>query len=557
MRILRGPKPHRREITLPMYDHVSIIPTPIFDYLKHTDEGRKYLSFHPNASCPCNGQVAAAMRLFTNTAKGCAFLRPFPVRGGVHTKRFKRINNVLCEWVKSKRIQPKSLLETATEMDKAAAISGVTAELGLNAFMRNPKKYTKIYEDLCTEYSGGTPIDGVFMLPNHILRKLMKVRCFSKFEMLDPQKYPRNVSPRHPTFNLVWAQFVRPVEHELFENLTANGHFAKYCDARSSKFKNRWVAKGLNKVQIGILIHQKYQLFMELWGVVPIVISTDCTGFDSHCDDIELELGDEVLRIAYAQGTYAKSVEYICKRIGCNTVIAEGILAIWLRAIMSGDMQTAVIAVCMIVRLCVASANHARVRRFDLLIGGDDTLVFVHPDDYENLRGAMLEVFCDAGHELKIESVARKIEEIRFCQTMPLPVYIEGLGDTYTTVQNPYRIFGTMGSHVHARNKADATDFFDQIYLSYSVAYNYIPMFANLRPPDRLRRVAALTPGLMLDVNATKRYKITANAATQAVYCEQFNWPISLYDSNMHLTIPDPSTGVRYLPPTQVPIKIN
>ncbi len=512
--------------------------------MKTRPNGIKYLNAYYQAPCKCNSQSATLMRLFTNLTTDGPFLRAYPQDDGRYWNQMQKVSATFKDWFKPRRLQPNSLIDTALSMDKVAAIDLELDEMGLGFTMRNPKKYQQVYNELCDYYNSAQPIPGVFVPPRHRLRKYAKVRCFSKAEMLT-KPWPRNVSPRHPKFNLIWGQYVRAVEHELFEKLTANSHFAKYCDVKTTDFANRWIFKGLSRTQQGILLDLKYKLFRKLYGVDPVCISTDCSGFDGHCTPELMQWAYSVIKSAFSGADHKTHIDNILSQLKINRVLSVGIAALWSAALMSGDIHTALVACIIIIGLTVTSAIVARIRRFDIVCGGDDTMVLVHPDDAECMRRVMHDVFNSKGQELKIESIATNIRGVTFCQTRPIPVNIQGLGETHVMVQDPHRVFGQMGSHRHCRTAKDAQNFYDQLLLSYSIVYGFIPMYSSLAPTRRPTPVPAINPGMRQEIKLARKFKVLPTQETAVAFCSAFDWDWEIYHSNLGpMPALDPHTGI-------------
>lgn len=541
-----APRPHKRAFDNTT-DYISYIPQVVYNHLRSVES--KYLRFKFNCGCGHDSQAAVFMRGFTNSTPGCSFGAPFPCATNEYLKDIERTARTLVEYMKPHHVKPWGLLECAQRSDKIAIIEQEILDLGLDGFVRNPKRYMQVYEYYINKYNDGNPIEHTYLPPWHYLRSRSKIRPWAKREMLDSDKYPRAISPRAPEFNLIWAQFVGPLEEEMFKHLGPHGIFKKWCKVGSGKHKNRWIAKGMNKHQRGILTHDKWDNLAHKSGDEVVVLMLDCRGFDAHVENPYMKVALDVIKYTYSKDYHAYLTRIISKILE-NDIVGEGFLAKWLRGLMSGDRQTSFVACVDMILLIVTFMRKNGILYYDIFDDGDDCLLFIKKSDLERVQRMLPAFFITCGFELKVDGVARQITDIRWCQTAPISVDIEGVGTTYTYVQDPNRIFGTMGTHIHARNELDARAYFEMQYKAYSIIYgDYIPMFRNLDPRVVGKVVKALGPNQMYDILAARRYKISANANTMRDYCAAFAWPTSMYEYIGTLwEEPYPST------PTRLPV---
>jgi len=525
--IRAAPKPHSRTLCT-TNDYVSYIPKHIYHYFLTHPAGIKYLDRMYNAPCSHNNQTCSMMRLFSNWKTGAKFLEPFPKPTYKHYSKLVKVRDVVIEILRAHQIKPWTLKETALKSDKVNVPSDeFVAEFGVGVYKRDPKRYFRCFEKFCTTENNNQEIQGTWFPRRRTLKRLSRVNPFGKSELLAQDKPVRGISPRKPDFNLVWAQFVGPLEEVLFTVLGPYGPMKRFVDSRKTLKYNRWIGKGLNAIERGILTEMKLNSLRAHYGVDFIVIPTDCSGFDSHVRRKMMELALSIFPILF--GEWKEHLRFLLSNIYRTELNGEGFDAMWEDALMSGDRHTSLVACLIMVYLYVGFFSHYRIRRFDLFVDGDDTLIFIHPDDLKHVKSALPAWFLDFGFELKVEKVCRTIEEIEWCQCSPIPVYVEGYGNTFTYVRNPYRVLASIGTHIHARDSATSQDFFDSMRIAYAVAYDFIPMFKSLSPSRKPKPVPVLNPGLMQDLHARLKYRVLSNEHTASVFCHTFDWPVNMY----------------------------
>jgi hypothetical protein len=332
----------------------------------------------------------------------------------------------------------------------------------------------------------------------------------------------------------------------LFKHLGPHGIFKKWCRVGSGKHKNRWIAKGMNKQQRGILTHDKWDNLKHKSNDEVVALMLDCRGFDAHVENPYMKVALDIIKYSYSR-QYHRYLNRIIDKILENDIVGEGFVAKWMRGLMSGDRQTSFVACVDMILLIVTYMRIHNILYYDIFDDGDDCLLFVKKSDLENVQRNLPAFFLSCGFELKVDGVAHAITDIRWCQTAPISVDIEGVGSTYTYVQDPNRIFGTMGTHIHAKTDEGAIAYFEMQYKAYSIIYgDYIPMFRNLESNVKCKAVKALGPNQLYDVLAARKHKVSANANTMRDYCNAFSWPASMYEDVGRLwEVPYPSTPVR------------
>jgi len=84
---------------------------------------------------------------------------------------------------------------------------------------------------------------------------------------------------------------------------------------------------------------------------------------------------------------------------------------------MSGDMNTAVGNCLLMLLMLSAFAKTVGLKKWDCLDDGDDALLLVEQRDLDLVQATISDVFRSFGMTLKIETVAKTLYEIEFCQS--------------------------------------------------------------------------------------------------------------------------------------------
>lgn len=249
------------------------------------------------------------------------------------------------------------------------------------------------------------------------------VTMFVKAERLDPTSKvnpdPRAIQFRGARFCVVVSQYLHPIEQVVFQ--------VKHISKGVPRTRN--VAKGLNSVERAKLLHVKMSAFSR-----PVVFSLDCSRWDQHVTRKLLRLEHEV---------YAKMCNdpVFLHLLGWQ-MVNKGYSSLGLRYVadarrMSGDMNTALGNVVLMLIMILTAMTELRVAKWDTLDDGDDALLMVEEEDFAHVAGRLSGVFLEFGMELKVENVARSIHEVVFCQSK----VVEFRPNEYKFVRDYRKIF--------------------------------------------------------------------------------------------------------------------
>jgi len=201
---------------------------------------------------------------------------------------------------------------------------------------------------------------------------------------------------------------------------------------------------------------------------------------------------------------------------------------------MSGDMDTGLGNSLDAVAFIVTCLRILHITRYDILCDGDDCLIFVHPDDEQLLLSNIKDIYLKFGHELKVEGVARDITQLEWCQSKPIRVLDSDGVEQYMFVQDPRKVFATMGSHIHCRTPEEATSYFNGIVHAYQTIYSAIPFYRQLKvKPVETSRSQRLPAGLVQELSKMHKIKTTESINTLPDFCAAFDIPIEAVDGHI------------------------
>lgn len=245
------------------------------------------------------------------------------------------------------------------------------------------------------------------LLSTGLTRKNSFVAAFVKAEnvgnkKLDPD--PRIIQFRTPPYCVALAQYLKPMEHQLY-NMRGFGDYLP---------NTRVIGKGLSARERANLLHQKMQQFNS-----PVVISLDAKRFDQHVSKELLEIEHSIYLTCYYDEDFAGLLGAQIKNICRAKTHSDRIRYKTLGKRMSGDMNTA-LGNCLLMVLMVSTFMNGK--KYDILDDGDDCLLIVEEEQLPWVLENVGPTFLSFGHEIKIENVARTMEEVEWCQCRPVQV---------------------------------------------------------------------------------------------------------------------------------------
>jgi len=492
----------------------------------------KFHKFRCNDSCACNNQIALVERLLRNAQPG-GITAPFPQFDMTIEAELNRTFDAFATCF-TEFTSGEPLTGYETKMAFKGRNSEIESQLGVLGFhtsVADPKRYERVSEELARILAvdeDSFRYHVIIMMPE-LYTKWGHIRPFAKVESISVEKFPRNISPRDPKFNFLWAQFTKPLESYFYTHLSAMGALSIWCPySKEPGVSNPWIGKSLNKIERAMAVQYKFDLFRKMHGCNPFVFQTDCRGFDAHVTSQFTKCENRFYAKCYPK--YAWYVKQLTKTFEINTFSGDGIRGKVKGARMSGDMHTGLGNTIDDLAMLVTSFRLMNIKRYDLFSDGDDTLVFVHPDDVEIVRTQLPQFFLRMGHELTVDGITDDIMQVTWCQSKIVRVLRDGQ-TVPMFVQNPLKTFATMGSHIHARTAKEAEQYFSDVCYAHSVLYSTIPLFRKLglMRANREVRTRRISPGLSHELLKHRNVHVEEGPDTMSDYCQAFGIPPSLY----------------------------
>lgn len=240
-----------------------------------------------------------------------------------------------------------------------------------------------------------------------------------KFNVAAKWPKPRMIFPRSPRYNLRLASWLKPFEHWLWGRLTGRHLFGSG--------EGRVVAKGLSPRRRANLIRRKFSALEDC-----VVVEVDGKAFEAHVGIDQLREEHQVYLSAYRGD--ARLADLLGRQLRLKGVLSCGAKFDREGGRASGDFNTGMGN--SIVMLCVVGAAMLSLYPglpWDILVDGDNALLFVRGCDRHLLDDLPGIVEQSSGHELAVEKQVRVFEEIRFGQSAPLDL---GMGRGLTMVRD-------------------------------------------------------------------------------------------------------------------------
>jgi len=310
---------------------------------------------YTHRNCVCNDLISASNRVVGEV--------PLPTPAGIAMLRYER-----------RRLA-----------DKYSGLIPLGLEETVQTFRGAKRRiYQMAYESLQT-----TPL----------WRKDGNIKAFVKAEKFDPEDKenpdPRMIQARSPRYNLVMASYLRKIEHLVY-NLTKNGQ--------------RIVAKGLNAYDRAKLLEEKFASFKD-----PVCFSVDCSRWDKH---VSLEVLQQ--EHAFYKSFYPDDpllAEMLSWQQKNHCVTNNGVRYKVVGGRMSGDINTALGNVLLMVLMVMAAMRKLGITNYQIMNDGDDCLIIMERKDFAKVRKHLVSIFLEFGQELKIENISYDIHDVVFCQS--------------------------------------------------------------------------------------------------------------------------------------------
>jgi len=230
------------------------------------------------------------------------------------------------------------------------------------------------------------------------------ITAFVKAEKINrsskPDPAPRIIQPRTPRYNVAVGVYIKPIEKIVYKTI-------------AKVFGSPTVAKGMNALEVGSLIHHKWLKFRK-----PVAIGLDASRFDQHCGPEILSWEHKVYQLFYPRDKhFARLLSWQLFNQG-KAWCPDGRLEYSVKGCrMSGDMNTG-LGNCLIMCALVWSYFHSRCH-VELVNNGDDCVVIMEKEHLPHMK-SLPKWFKEMGYTMKVEPSVNVIEKIEFCQSQPV-----------------------------------------------------------------------------------------------------------------------------------------
>lgn len=238
--------------------------------------------------------------------------------------------------------------------------------------------------------------------------------AFVKMELVNPTKAPRCIQPRDPAYNLSLGQYIKAVEHDLYDAIRR-----VYGDGPT-------VMKGFNVDEIGSIVRGKWRSFKD-----PVAIGLDATKFDMHVSPAALAWEHGIYRALFPGDRKLRQLlKWQMNNRGAG-YCGDGKLKYSVTGKrFSGDMNTG-LGNCLLMCAMVYAYAQSRGVHIKLLNNGDDCVVIMEKDDMQKFNSGLDEWFLEMGFRMVAEDPVYQLHQIEFCQMHPIE-----LGETCRMVRN-------------------------------------------------------------------------------------------------------------------------
>jgi len=282
-----------------------------------------------------------------------------------------------------------------------------------------------------------------------LLQSGLQPRHWSTTHFVKPDKNTKSkdaraIQGRHPCYNICLGSYLKPFEEWFINMRDFHDLLPQYNFPRG-----RFVAKGLNAVQRGELLHEKWQQMKN-----PAGKACDATRYDQHISKPALEVEHEAYLAAYMYN--ATLLELLQKQLVNKGKTSKG-WKYWVEGRrMSGDINTGLGNSLLMSMFYIQFFTDMRDRSFEfegqtfvigydgsiyewdnnwqLLDDGDDAVIIIEKRAEKAFDLFIGPFFQRLGFKMTVEDTVYDFEHLDFCQSRPVRV-----GNKYVMVRNPIK----------------------------------------------------------------------------------------------------------------------
>jgi hypothetical protein len=228
---------------------------------------------------------------------------------------------------------------------------------------------------------------------------------------------PRAIQNRNEEYCAALMRHLKPMEHVIY-SMAGDGKVLP---------DSRLIGKGLSQRGRARLLVEKWNKFDN-----PVALSIDASRFDQHVSKELLEIEHTVYkRMCWDQEDAKELDKLLSWQLHNQGKSKHGIRYTTRGKRMSGDMNTA-LGNCILMIIMVGT--YMEGHKYDMLDDGDDCLLLVEETDFPWVENTLRKEFLAYGMNMRIDNVARSLEDIEWCQTRPVL-----LDEEWRFIRNPIR----------------------------------------------------------------------------------------------------------------------
>lgn len=213
---------------------------------------------------------------------------------------------------------------------------------------------------------------------------------------------PRAIQYRDAVFQLVIACYIKSIE-EKFYKMEFGGRLHP---------KGRIFAKGLNSVELAEMMIQKESRFRKVW-----VFGWDAERCDMHMSEAHLRVKHQFYLSLINNPDFARMLSLTRVNKGRAVEVSYTVRG----GTMSGDMDTSLATNWLIASMMILIMKKLGVE-YDMVINGDDSLLYVEEEDARLVRGRFRELALEFGMTMTLEGEGPSSRDVDFCQSRVLRV---------------------------------------------------------------------------------------------------------------------------------------
>lgn len=240
------------------------------------------------------------------------------------------------------------------------------------------------------------------------------LKTFIKFEKNNgtAKKHPcpRVIQPRDPRYLAALIAYLKLLEHPMYQSI-------------NHVFRSEVITKGKNSSQTAACIVDAVQAVSgDSW----VGIGLDASRFDQHESEAVLWWEHQIYMACFKDREDRAQLKQLLEWQRVNYGFARTPDALFRYRVhggrMSGDINTAM-GNCLVMCAMAFSFMHDQgfdIKDYRFVDNGDDCILFVRERDLSRVLDNYKAWFSDMGFPMKIEFIAREIEQVCFCQSHPV-----------------------------------------------------------------------------------------------------------------------------------------